>query len=84
MKKTFLGRLITGILVLMTGVVFAFAELGVATAFDMRFNGLSYMEYAKAFYSVPWHFVAGIIIVALATVILTEIAYSDYLKLKEN
>ena len=55
--------------------VMAFAEIGVATAFDMRFDGLTYMEYVREFYSIPWHFMLGLGIFVIAQIIGTEAVY---------
>lgn len=81
MKKAVYMRLgILAILMLISALT-GFAELGVATAFDMKFEGMGYLEYLHAFYSVPWHTaLAGIVLVVVFTV-ATEVIYRG---MKEN
>lgn len=68
---------------LICSAILAFTEIGVATAFDMRFNGLTYMEYLREFYTIPWHFMLGLGICVVAFVICGESIYRSITKIKE-
>lgn len=82
MKRSIIGRLVIVVLLLLASVVMTFAEIGVATAFDMKFNGLSYLDYAKEFYAIPWHQTLGIAILVVFFIVMTEIIYADWTKMK--
>lgn len=75
MKKDFTMRLAIFACMLIGSALLAFAEIGVATAFDMRFNGLTYMEYVREFYAVPWHFMTALGVMVIIFVISGESIY---------
>ena len=75
MKKDIIVRLaILAIMLIVIGVTI-FTEIGIATAFDMKFDGLTYMEYVHEFYSVPWHFMLGLLIGIITLVVTGETIY---------
>lgn len=75
MKRSVWIRLgILAILMLVSALI-GLAELGVATIFDMKFEGLSYLAYTRAFFSVPNHAVLGGIVILVIFTIATEITY---------
>jgi hypothetical protein len=74
---------ILAILMLVSALI-GLAELGVATIFDMKFEGMSYLEYTHAFYSVPWHTVVAGIIVFMIFTICTESIYRNLKKVMEK
>ena len=75
MKKDIIVRLaILAIMLIVIGVMI-FTEIGIATAFDMKFDGLTYMEYVHEFYSVPWHFMLGLLIGIITLVVTGETIY---------
>ena len=75
MKKDIIVRLaILAIMLIVIGVMI-FTEIGIATAFDMKFEGLTYMEYIHEFYSVPWHFMLGLLIGIITLVVTGETIY---------
>lgn len=73
--KDFMLRLAIVMSLILGGAICGFTELGIATAFDMKFDGLSYMEYLKEFYSVGWHTGLAFIIVTFALVLSAESIY---------
>ena len=76
MKKKDLAMRLAILAVLMIVVaVMVFAEIGIATAFDMRFDGLTYMEYVHEFYSIPWHFMLALVLFVIAQVVGSEAVY---------
>ncbi len=82
MKKSAWMRLgILAILMIMDAVM-CLTELGIATIFDMKFEGVTYLEYTHAFYSVPWHTVVAGIIVFMSLAIGTESIYRSIRKMK--
>jgi hypothetical protein len=62
-------------ILMLVSAVLGLAELGVATIFDMKFEGLSYLTYTRAFFSVPEHAVLGGIVILVIFTITTEITY---------
>ena len=78
MKKDFIIRLAILAVMLICCAVLAFAEIGIATAFNMTFNGLSYMDYIREFYAVPWHFATALAIMVIMIVLCCESIYRSY------
>lgn len=79
-KKNIIVRLAILAIVMICCVIIAFAEIGIATAFDMRFEGLTYMQYVHEFYQVPWHFALGLLIVVVTLIISNESIYRSIMK----
>lgn len=75
MKKGWIVRLAILVVMLIIVAVMVFAEIGIATAFDMRFDGLTYMEYVRQFYTVPWHFMLALGLFVIVTVVAMESIY---------
>lgn len=69
---------------LICSAIIAFTEIGVATAFDVRFNGLTYMDYLHEFYQVPWHFMLALGICVVAFVVAGESIYRSIMKIEEK
>lgn len=75
MKKDIIVRLaILSVMLIMVGVMI-FTEIGIATAFDMTFDGLTYIEYMREFYSVPGHFMLGMLIGVISMIVIGETVY---------
>ena len=83
MKKDIMMRLAIFACMLVGSIVIAFTEIGVATAFDMTFNGLTYMQYLHEFYTIPWHFAVALVVCVVAFVVGGESIYRS-LKLMEK
>ena len=82
MKKSVWMRLGILAILMIVGAVMCLTELGIATIFDMTFEGVTYLEYTRAFYSVPWHTVVAGIIVFLTWAIGTESIYRSIRKIE--
>lgn len=80
MKKDIIVRLAIMAVMMVACAILAFAEIGIATAFDMRFDGLTYMQYMHEFYQVPWHFALGLLIVVVAFIVAAESIYRSIMK----
>lgn len=80
MKKGWIVRLAILAIMLIAVAVMVFAEIGIATAFDMRFDGLTYMEYVQQFYTVPWHFMTALGMFVIVTVVAVESVYRAFEK----
>ena len=80
MKKSVWMRLGILAILMVVSAVMCLTELGIATIFNMKFDGVSYLEYTQAFYSVPWHTVVAGIVVFLTWVIATESIYRSIRK----
>lgn len=74
-RKDLALRLAITAIMLIAMAIIAFAELGIATAFDMKFDGLSYMEYIHEFYRIPWHFALALVIYAVVQIVCAEGIY---------
>lgn len=83
-KRGITTRLAIAFVIVMFVACLAFAELGIATAFDMKFDGMTYMEYTKEFYSVPWHFTTGAAVVLIALGLSTELMYRSCFRVKDK
>ena len=68
---------------LIAGALVGFMEVGIATVFDIKYNGLTYMQYVADFYQVPWHCAIGIFIVVIFLVFGAEIIYRGIKKGKD-
>lgn len=84
MKMKIIVRLAIMILLLILGTVIGFAEIGIATAFDITFDGMSYVEYMQNFYSVPWHTWLASIIGLIVLIIGVEVIYRNMIKMTKN
>lgn len=84
MKKDLTMRLAIFACMLIGSALLAFVEIGIATAFDMKFNGLTYMEYVHEFYAVPWHFIVALGIIVIAFVISGESIYRSLKSFEKN
>lgn len=82
MKKSVWMRLGILAILMIVSAVMCLTELGIATIFNMKFEGLSYLEYTQAFYSVPWHTVVAGIIVFMSLTIGTESIYRSIRKME--
>ncbi len=60
---------------LILSAVLAFVEIGVSTAFDITYEGLSYLEYTHQFYSVEWHLYGAVMMLVIVFTIATEVTY---------
>ena len=65
--------ILAGMLVTIGATIFM--EIGIATVFDMKFEGLTYVEYFHKFYSIPWHFTLGLLIVVIGMTVCGETIY---------
>ena len=82
-KKDLVIRLaIMGVMLLAIATVML-VEIGIATVFDMRFDGLTYMQYIRAFYQVPWHFMLGLVIAVVSIIVCGESIYRSIMKIEE-
>ena len=79
-KKDIMVRLAIMAVMMVVCTILIFAEIGIATAFDMRFDGLTYMQYIHEFYQVPWHFAVGLMIALMAMVVTAETVYQYIMK----
>lgn len=75
-NKSIMVRVIIMLSLLILGALISFAEIGIATVFDLEFGGMSYVEYLQNFYSVPWHLYVALSILLASLVIGVEIIYS--------
>lgn len=83
-KKDIMVRLAILAVMLLGVTILAFAEIGIATAFDMRFDGLTYMQYMHEFYQVPWHFALGLLIAVVAMVVGAESIYRSIISIMKK
>lgn len=79
-KKDIMVRLAIMAVLMVVCAILTFAEIGIATAFDMRFDGLTYMQYIHEFYQVPWHFAVGLVIALMTMVVAAETLYRYIMK----
>lgn len=75
MKKGWIVRLAILAVMLIIVAVMVFAEIGIATAFDIRYDGLTYIEYIQQFYTVPWHFMLALGFFVIVAVVAMESVY---------
>lgn len=75
MKRSVWIRLGILAILMLVSAIMCLTELGIATIFDMKFEGLSYLAYTRAFFSVPNHAVLGGIVILVIFTIATEITY---------
>lgn len=79
-KRDLVVRLaIMGVMVVAIGIVFL-VEIGIATLFDMKFEGLSYLDYMREFYSIPQNFTLAFMIVVIIFIVISETIYRKLIK----
>jgi len=83
-KEAILVRLVIVFLLITLGFVTSFCEIGVATAFNMKFGGVSYLEYLQNFYTNPMHFILAVAIVLVTLIVATEYIYKLVVKYYED
>ena len=80
MKKELVIRFaIMGVMLVAFGIVF-FVEIGIATLFDMTFEGLSYLEYMREFCTIPRNFTLAFMIVVVIFIVISETIYRKLVK----
>lgn len=80
MKKDVVLRFaIMGVMLIAIGIIFL-AEIGIATLFNMSFEGLSYLEFLKEFYTIPWHFMLALLIMVVIFIVIAETIYRKLVK----
>ena len=82
-KKDLIVRLAIMAVMMLTIVTILLVEIGVATLFDMRFEGLTYLQYIRAFYQIPWHFMLGLVIAVVSIIVCGESIYRSIMKIEE-
>lgn len=78
--KDFIKRLAIMACLIVGAILGTLVEIGIATVFDLRFNGLTYMQYVHQFYQVPWHLALGLFIVVVVLIISAESIYRNMTK----